>query len=174
MYNCSDDVIRLPNTIVNVAKVDDEGELWFTCDKPAYQPEQYCGIFPVRLQFYRKGKLFRLEISGPAEIVDDLRDENEVLANRLLIKMKMKNISYSETQEKTRVDARQWINKAYRYLSSLPGYSPADKANARALKIWASTITKVYKSFTNILGKLLPTSQTPLLIPGVFFYHNRK
>ena len=118
MYNFSDEVIRLPNSIVNVAKVADDGELWFTCDKPGYHPEQYSGLFPVRLQFYRKGKLFHLEISGPAEIVNDLRDENEVLANRLLIKMKMKNISYTETQKEIRTDVRHWINKAYRYLSA--------------------------------------------------------
>ncbi len=118
MYNFSDEVIRLPNSIVNVVKVVDDGELWFTCDTPEYHPDQYSGLFPVRLQFYRKGKLFHLEISGPAEIVNDLRDENEVLANRLLIKMKMKNISYTETKEKTKADARHWINKAYRYLSS--------------------------------------------------------
>jgi len=118
MYNFSDEVIRLPNGIANVVKVDDEGQLWFICDQPAYQSEQYSGLFPVRLQFYRKGKLFHLEVSGPAEIVNDLRDENEVLANRLLIKMKMKNISYTETPEKAGKDPRQWINKIYRFLSS--------------------------------------------------------
>jgi len=71
MYNFSDEVIRLPNGIANVVKVDDEGQLWFICDQPAYQSEQYSGLFPVRLQFYRKGKLFHLEVSGPAEIVND-------------------------------------------------------------------------------------------------------
>ena len=118
MYNFSNEVIRLPNSIVNVVKVDDEGKLWFTCDQPVYQPELYTGLFPVRLQFYRKGKLFHLEVSGTAEIENDLRDESEVLANRLLIKMKMKNISYTEAPEKAREDLRQWFNKVYRFLGS--------------------------------------------------------
>ena len=118
MYNFSDEVIRLPNSIVNVVKVDDEGQLWFTCDQPVYQLEFYTGMFPVRLQFYRKGKLFHLEVSGTAEIENDLRDESEVLANRLLIKMKMKNISYTEAAGKASEDFRKWFNKVYRLLGS--------------------------------------------------------
>jgi len=118
MYNFSDDLIRLPNNIVNVVKVGDEGQLWFICDKPAYQREQYSRSFPVRLQFYRKGKAFHLEVSGAAEIINNVCNEDEEDANRLLIKMKMKNISYTEIPEKIKVKPMQWINKAYRFLVS--------------------------------------------------------
>ena len=118
MYNLSDEVVRLPNNIVRVVKVDDEGQLWFMCDKPAYRLEQYSELFPVRLQFYRKGKLFHIEISGPAELACDFRNDNEIVANRLLIKMKMKTITYTETHKKTAIDAIQWINKVTRFLSS--------------------------------------------------------
>ena len=118
MYNLSNEVVRLPNNIVNVVKVDDEGQLWLMCDKPAYQPEQYSELFPARLQFYRKGKLFHLEISGSAELASVFHDDNEVLANRMLIKMKMKNITYTETHKKTTIDAVQWISKITRFLNS--------------------------------------------------------
>ena len=118
MYNLSDEVLRLPNNIVNVVKVDDEGQLWFVCDKPAYQPRQYSELFPVRLQFYRKGKLFHLEVSGPAAFANIFRYENEVLADRVLIKMKMKNITYTETPQKTTTDAWHWIHKFTGFLSS--------------------------------------------------------
>src|SRR5688572_9067516 len=118
MYNLSDEVIRLPNSIINVAKVDDEGHIWFMCDRPSYHPEQYSALFPVRLQFYRKGKLFHLEISGSAEIANHFRYESEALADRWLIKTKMKNITYTETRERARVDTILWANKVYRFLTA--------------------------------------------------------
>src|SRR5262245_60438322 len=93
MYNYSNDVVRLPNGIVDVIMVDSEGQLWFTFDRPPYHSDQYSRVFPVTLQFHRKGTMFHLEISGTAEIEDELHNENEVIADKLLLKMKMKNIS---------------------------------------------------------------------------------
>ena len=118
MYNLSNDVVRLPNNIVNVVQVDDLGQLWFICDKPMYPPDQYSVLFPVRLQFYRKGRPFHIEVSGSAELANNFRNEDEILANRWLIKMKMKNITYTETRERVSIDAMPWINKVYRFLSS--------------------------------------------------------
>ncbi len=118
MYNLSNDIVRLPNNIVNVVEVDDDGQLWFLCDKPSYHPDQYPEVFPVRLHFYRKGKPFHIEVSGPAEIANSFRNEEEILANRWFIKMKMKNITYTEAQEKANINVMPWINKAYRFLAS--------------------------------------------------------
>jgi len=126
MYNLSNDVVRLPNNIVNVVEVDDEGQLWFLCDRPLYQPDQYSVLFPVRLQFYRKGRPFHIEVSGPAELANNLRNEDEILANRCLIKMKMKNITYTETHERASTSPMPWVNKVYRFLSSqlsIPGHA---------------------------------------------------
>jgi hypothetical protein len=72
----------------------------------------------VRLQFYRKGRPFHIEVSGSAELANNFRNEDEILANRWLIKMKMKNITYTETRERVSINAMPWINKVYRFLSS--------------------------------------------------------
>ena len=118
MYNLSDEVIRLPNCIINVVKVDDEGQLWFMYDKPLYRAEQYPGLFPARLQFYRKGISYHLEISGPAEIANQFQHDSEPVGNRWLIKMKMKNITYTEAREKASVDLMHWVHRSYRYLAA--------------------------------------------------------
>lgn len=134
MHNYSNDIVRLPNGIVNVIMVDSEGQVWFTFDKSPYHSDQYSRVFPVTLQFYRKGKLFHLEISGPAEIEDELNNETEEVGNKLLLKMKMKSISYSETHKKTTIEARQRIKKVYQFLSAHLTIPPAFQTIAGSLK----------------------------------------
>ena len=134
MHNYSNDIVRLPNGIVNVIMVDSEGQLWFTFDKSPYHSDQYSRVFPVTLQFYRKGTLFHLEISGPAEIEDELNSETVEVGNKLLLKMKMKSISYSETHKKTTIDARQGIKRAYQFLSAHVTIRPAIQTIAGSLK----------------------------------------
>ena len=113
MYSYSDEVIRLPNNIVSAVKVDDEGQLWFVCDRPVYLPEQYPPLFPARLHFYRKGKFFHIEVSGPASIVNNVQHENIVSENRMLIKMEMKNIIYTETPDRQKNTIGQWLHKTF-------------------------------------------------------------
>jgi hypothetical protein len=127
MYSSSDEVIRLPNNIVSAVKVDEEGQLWFICDRPAYLPEQYPSSFPARLHFYRKGKFFHIEVSGPARIVNNLQQDNSTSENRMLIKMEMKNIIYTETPSKQKSGMELWLNKSYRWILDHFGVSKLDK-----------------------------------------------
>lgn len=113
MYSSSDEVIRLPNNIVSAVKVDEEGQLWFVCNRPCYLPEQYPPTFPARLHFYRKGKFFHIEVSGPARIVNNVQGDNNASENRLLIKMEMKNIIYTETPTMQNNAIGQWLHKTF-------------------------------------------------------------
>ena len=127
MYSCSDDVIKLPNNIVSAVKVDEEGQLWFVCDRPAYMPEYYPSSFPARLHFYRKGKFFHIEVSGPATIVNNVQHDSMAAENRLLIKMEMKNIVYTETPSRQKSGIECWLNKTSRWIADHLGASKRQK-----------------------------------------------
>jgi hypothetical protein len=106
MYSMSNELIKMPNSIVNVLRVDDEGQLWFLSKRPQYPVSEFEESFPARLVFYRKGISFRLEVSGKATIVKDegenlfpltTGDEKEA---PVLIKMNMNNLQVTERKEK--------------------------------------------------------------------------
>jgi len=100
MYSMSDDVVKLPNSIVSVVKVDDDGQLWFLCSPPLRRLEASECVFPARLHFYRKGKFFHIEVSGRATIINNEFRENQTVDKPLLIKMSMINIEYNAVNEK--------------------------------------------------------------------------
>jgi hypothetical protein len=127
MYSSIDDVIRLPNNIVSAVKVDEEGQLWFVCDRPVYLPEQYSSSFPARLHFYRKGKFFHIEVSGPARIVNNVQHDSILSENRLLIKMEMRNIIYTETPARQKNGIELWLNKTSRWILDHCGVSKRHK-----------------------------------------------
>jgi general stress protein 26 len=116
MYSISDDLIKLPNSIITAVKVDEEGQLWFLCNKPAQRLEQCPQSFPVRLHFYRKGTFFHLEVSGKAEIVNNnyMGDPNQ--EKPLLIRMNMVNVEYTEQEDKHRTMIEAWVEKAYAWM----------------------------------------------------------
>lgn len=116
MYSLSDDLIRLPNSIVTAVKVDEAGQLWFVCDRPAYMLEHIPTSFPVRLHFYRKGKLFHMEISGAARISNEIATDNGDHDRRLLIQMDMKNITYKETDAGPKNNILLHFNKGWQWL----------------------------------------------------------
>ena len=70
MYSMSNDLVKLPNNIVTALRVDNEGNLWFSCSRPAEYVEHCEKSFPARLHFHRKGASFHIEVSGKATIVN--------------------------------------------------------------------------------------------------------
>jgi hypothetical protein len=107
MYNSSDGLVKLGNDIITATKVDEEGLLWFVTNRPAQVISQCEQSFPARLRFYRKGIGFYLEISGKATIVSsdysfsDMGPGNKKgNAKKVLIKLEMKNIEYTEPHAK--------------------------------------------------------------------------
>ena len=108
MYDASKGLVRLGNDIVNAIRVDDDGHLWFVTNNPAQRVEECEQSFPARLCFYRKGIHFTLEISGKATIINDNYSFDYTAydpgksnnRNRVLVKLAMMNIEYTEPHAK--------------------------------------------------------------------------
>lgn len=125
MYSMSNELVKIPNNIVTVLRVDDNGELWFFCTPPSFKIEECECVFPARLHFYKKGKFFHLEVSGRATIVNnefhcvlpaEYRQE-EKREKPVLIKMSMTNVEYTsaaERREKNRLETM--LENGYRWL----------------------------------------------------------
>jgi hypothetical protein len=118
----SNEVCKLPNSIVTALKVDDEGQLWFICQRPAQEVVEYEGSFPARLHFYHKGVFFHLEVSGKATIIKDEEGDDPEIAKPgdekyLLIKMSMNSIEYTEPygkKERSRIELL--LDKGYKWM----------------------------------------------------------
>ena len=123
MYSMSNDLIKMPNSIVTAVKVDEEGQLWFVSKSPLQPVDQCEQSFPVRLHFFRKGTNFFLNVSGKAFIVNHpstgfngygIVDDNE---QHVLIKMSMKDIEYTEPaarKEKNKLEIL--LENSYKWL----------------------------------------------------------
>src|SRR6202000_1429239 len=99
-------LLRIATTIVTVLKVDELGQMWFFVPKPQQALHEFDREFPVRLEFFRKGKKFFLHVSGKAFIVNDPEEVNslvhddirELAGNHLvLIKVRMLKADYFES-----------------------------------------------------------------------------
>lgn len=123
MYSMSNDVCKLPNSIVTAVQVDDEGQLWFACPRPLHEVAEYEDSFPVRLHFYHKGIMFHLEVSGKATIVDSdfchSPVEFQTGGKHMLVRMTMNAIEYTEPygrRERSRLEMMldkglKWMQK---------------------------------------------------------------
>ena len=108
-FNLSDSVLKFPTSIVSTLKVDDFGFVWLLVQKPKQSLREFEEGFPVRLDFYKKGKSYFLQVSGKAWVVTDPEEINslsilqEDIFERLegdmvLVKVKMQKADYHETQ----------------------------------------------------------------------------
>src|SRR5687767_5834589 len=82
-FNLSDSVLKLPTSIVNTLKVDEYGFVWFYIQKPKQDLREFDKEFPVRMDFFRKGANFFLQVVGKAWIVSDPEEMN-ILEETLL------------------------------------------------------------------------------------------
>ena len=115
MYNNSQEVMKVPNNLINALRVDEQGQLWFTAQKPTVHLHECEQCFPARLHFYRKGVFFYIEASGKASVEDF-----DYAGNAVLMKMSLNSIEYSEPQqarakslvERYATSAYNWMLKA--------------------------------------------------------------
>lgn len=107
-FNLSDAVLKLPTAIVSSIKVDDFGYVWFSLKKPKQNLKEFDSEFPVRLDFYRKGMNYYLQVEGKAWVVTDPEEMNTLnehstqplynLTDSVLVKVKITKAEYSETK----------------------------------------------------------------------------
>ena len=106
-FNTSNAVLKLPACIISTLKVDEAGQVWFFVNRPGQYLHEFDKEFPAKLNFFRKGKRFFLNLSGKAYIISDPEELNELvsvdddvkqkaIANLVLIKFKITNAVYDE------------------------------------------------------------------------------
>jgi len=107
-FNESDSVLKLPTSIVTSLTVDDYGYVWFFIQKPRQDLRQFDNDFPVRLDFFKKGKDYFLQVIGKGWVVTDPEEMNtffkqpedapQVSNDMVLVKVKMTKAEYYETR----------------------------------------------------------------------------
>ena len=131
-YNLSDSVLKLPTSIITSLKVDEYGFVWFCVQKPSQHLTEFEQEFPVKLDFYKKGKGYFLQIDGKAFVVTDPEEMNAYVnqsedikkfANNsvALLKVKIQKAEYYQTKTSTK---SSWWQTAYSTLTSWLGTNP--------------------------------------------------
>lgn len=124
-YSQTDAVLKLPTTIINALQVDENGQIWFFVNKPSQYLQEFDSAFPARLDFFKKGKDYYVQIVGKAYIVNDpeeinhlvsLSDEvrQQALHEQVLVKIRIMKADYYESYASKNV--RVWdrlFNKIY-------------------------------------------------------------
>lgn len=120
-FNLSDSVIKLPTSLVTTLKVDEFGYVWFFVKKPNKNLMDFEKEFPVRLDYFKKGVDYFLQIMGKAFVVTDPEELNSVLAETgqdlgldsemVLVKVKMLKAEFYESQ--THIKSSSWWSHAF-------------------------------------------------------------
>lgn len=108
-FNLSDSVLKLPTSIVSTLKVDDFGFVWFFVQKPHQHLKEFETEFPVRLDFFKKGKGCFLQVNGKGWVVNDPEEMNSFVTlpedvkkmamyEMVLVKVKIMRAEYFETK----------------------------------------------------------------------------
>jgi general stress protein 26 len=99
-------LLRMATTIISISKVDELGQMWFFIPRPQQALHEFDHEFPVRLEFFKKGRQYFLHVSGKAFIVTDPEEVNglvhddirKLTGNHLvLIKVRMLKADYFES-----------------------------------------------------------------------------
>ena len=108
-FNLSDSVLKLPTSLVSTLKVDDYGFIWFFIQKPKQHLKEFENEFPVRLDFFRKGKSYFLQVMGKGWVVTDPEEiylaatlpeevKEAAMNDMVLVKVKISKAEYYETR----------------------------------------------------------------------------
>lgn len=104
--------LLLPNNVIQVLKVDDDGHIWFFTSCNGRQAANINKTFYAYLDFHKRGTGSRLLLNGIAFIVDEEGDVNElitqsnysrsVVSSLVLVRMKIMQAEYFEGHEQQR------------------------------------------------------------------------
>jgi len=139
-FSQNNDIIKMPTSIITVLRVDDDGCIWFFVARPQQYLDAFEKEFPARLDFFRKGRSYFLQVTGKAYIVNEKDASVEELANvsqqikenamheLVLMKVKIYNAEYfdNSVEEKS-----FWWNSFTQtiqrwFFNSKLGYKPYD------------------------------------------------
>lgn len=87
-FSTSDAVLKMPTCVVKILEIDELGQLWFIVPKPTQFIYAFEKSFPVKLDFFRKGKDYFMKLLGNAFIVNDPEDINGIEGLSEFVKQK--------------------------------------------------------------------------------------
>jgi hypothetical protein len=107
LFHCqSNNLLRIPTSIIYTFRVDDEGNILFFLKRPKQHLSQFEKEFPVRMNYFRKGVSHYMNVYGVARIIDDPEELldyelnqtqiNKALNTEILIKVKILKADYYE------------------------------------------------------------------------------
>jgi len=136
-FNQSDAVLKLPTSIVRILHIDEYGYVWFYIQKPAQQLNEFEKEFPVKLDFFRKGLDYSLQVLGTGRMITDPEELLVLTTNineikqfdpgkMILIKVKMTRADYFDNISGSK---SSWLQNAINLFQSwifpnAPGYKP--------------------------------------------------
>ena len=135
-FNTGNATFKLPTSIISVLKVDEQGSIWFFLHNPDLFIEEGDKEFPARLDFYRKGKPFFLQVSGRAMVITDVNEINAMVTTTpglavnsfshvMLVKVQVEHASCFEHRERTMGRLQSWWHAICKYLlQEKPSYRP--------------------------------------------------
>lgn len=126
--------LKLPNNIIQVLKVTDDGTVWFFTSCSGRQAENIERSFYAYLDFYKKGTDCRLQISGKATIAEEDEDGLFLLSNYsksiagslILVKMKIMQAEYFESKQVENISWAEKLKTAFQHLFVSPSHRVYD------------------------------------------------
>jgi hypothetical protein len=107
-FSLNDAVLKFPTCLINVLETDELGQLWFLIPKPTQFIHSFDKTFPVKLDFFRKGREYYLKIVGKAFLINDPEEINSVeclgdqvkqlarFSESVLVKVRISHAEYVE------------------------------------------------------------------------------
>ena len=124
-YNLSESVLKLPTSIVSTLKVDDFGFVWLAVQKPTQNLSEFEQEFPVKLDYYRKGTGYFLQVTGRGFMVTDPEEMNLMTdlldvkqpgnENMALVKVKIQKADYYQTKS---MENASWWQSAWHTITA--------------------------------------------------------
>jgi hypothetical protein len=125
-FNQSDAVLKLPTSIVRISHVDQYGYIWFFMQKPPQALNEFEKEFPVKLDFFRKGLDYSLQVIGKGCIINDPEELMMITENinevrqfnpekMILLKVKMTRADYFDNIASHK---SSWLQNAFNVLHS--------------------------------------------------------
>lgn len=129
-HNLSNSVLKLPTSVVSTLKVDEYGFIWFLVQKPKQELKEFEQEFPTKMDFYRKGAGYFLQVYGKGYVVTDPEEMNAFVnlpedlkklatSDYVLVKVK---IQQGDCFETVGMNKTSWWQSALANISSWFGY----------------------------------------------------
>jgi len=126
--------LQLPNNIIQTLKVEDDGTIWFFTSCYGDHAENIDKSFYAYLDYYKKGRDCRLQLSGRATIVENDDEDLFSMSNYssgtfgrlVLVKMKITQAEYFENKLAENISWSAKLKTVFNHLFLTPSHKVFD------------------------------------------------